>query len=722
MRIRKLLLSLVAACIALPGIAAINSKFDAASRLRLNTSHSSRSAERVKAFVSVTDDFDASQLDAVVLRRLGNILLVSSDIESLQESSELEGVISISLEKNLRHDNDLSAKAVGAREVGAGSHGRLPYTGKNVLVGLFDTGFDIQNPSFRNSEGNNRIECFFHYPTSECEAIVYDSESLKSFITEDENNNHGTHVLGTIAGNYSGQIERALSTESSEITAGSTYSGMATDASIAAAGGNLSDANIIDGVGRIIDHAKAIGRPCVVNLSISDIIGPHDGSDLFAASLSELSKEAIIVMSAGNYASHLRTISKEFGEDDLSVGTFLWPIWWSLDHKGILAIWSSDESPLDLHFQFGKTDKTITKDMPISPDTEEYIIVTDDYTGGEGRPQGVADSHFSIGYTDSYIAILTDRSPSGRHCYYIAYELHRRPGSAYAPGVFVSGKPGQRADMYLDTDWGELQGFYIPGYRDGGDDMTISSMAAAKGTVSVGAWTGLKEWPTLDKRLLKIDETGYTEGTIARFSSFGTLIDGRSLPCTVAPGAAVISVLSTPYHLAHPEDSFFGICAQSTDTEHPVYYTANYGTSMSSPVVAGCIAQWLEADPALTSDDVLDIISRTGTVDNAVLECPERWGAGKFNALAGLSMVLERKASVAFPVTDTNRLIILRDGSSLEIFIDGTPDFDVSLYSAAGLRAIHSKAAEGKAVLSIGHLPKGVYIIKAGGKTQKIII
>ena len=85
-------------------------------------------------------------------------------------------------------------------------------------------------------------------------------------------------------------------------------------------------------------------------------------------------------------------------------------------------------------------------------------------------------------------------------------------------------------------------------------------------------------------------------------------------------------------------------------------------------------------------------------------------------------MVLERKASVAFPVTDTNRLTILRDGSSLEIFIDDAQDFDVSLYSAAGLRAIHTKASGGKAVLSVGNLPKGVYIIKAGGKTQKIII
>lgn len=722
MRLRKLFLSLATACITLPLIASVNGKFDAASRLRLNTCHASRSTEHVKAFISVTDDFDASLPGVAILRRMGNIFLVHSDMQSLMTASELEGVIRISIEKNLHPDNELSAKAVGAREVAAGTDGRLPYTGKNVLVGLFDTGFDILNPSFRDADGNNRIECFFHYPENECDAIVYDSRSIEALETENHDECHGTHVLGTIAGNYRGFIEKAITPTLSETVDGSVYSGMATDASIAAAGGILSDANIIDGVGRIIDHAKATGKPCVVNLSISDITGPHDGSDLFAASLSELTKDAIIVMSAGNYASHLRTISKEFRPDDLSVGTFLWPLWWSLDHKGVLAIWSADENPLDLRFQFGNIDKTITMDMPISPETEEYIIVTDDYIEGEGRPKGTVDTHFSIGYTDSYIAILTDRSPSGRHCYYIAYELHRRPGGAYAPGVVVSGKPGQRVDMYLDTDWGELQGFYIPGYRDGGDDMTISSMAAAKGTVSVGAWTGLKEWPTLDNKLLNIAETGYVQGTIAPFSSFGKLIDGRTLPHTAAPGAAVISVFSTPYHQAHPEDTFFGISAQSTDLENPVYYTANYGTSMSSPVVAGSIAQWLEADPSLTAEDVLDIISRTSTVDSSVLECHERWGAGKFNALAGLSEVLARKASISMPSTEKGKLTLLRNGNNLEIFLEGITDFKVCLYTPAGQCLGRTNAVDGKATITTRNLINGIYIVKAGDKTQKIIL
>lgn len=699
------------------------SKFDAASRLRMASEHpESRATMQVKAFVSVDADFDEELPGCDILQRLGHILLVSADIESLTAVAELPGVRHISIEKSLRADNELSARAVGADIVAAGTGDTPPFTGKNVLVGLFDTGFDLHNPSFVDSEGNSRIEFLYHYPEADCEAIVYDSDGLSALNTENSDDCHGTHVLGTIAGRYDGMIERATGVESRETVAGSTYAGMATEAAIAIAAGSLTDANIIDGVSRIFEHAKECGRPCVVNLSISEITGPHDGSDLFAASLAELAKEGIIVMSSGNYASHMRSITKNFSEDDTNVGTFLWPVWWSLDHSGILAVWSADKEPLEMCLKFGNMSKEIVGELPVAADTELMVLVTKDYKGGNGRPKGVVSDVLDAGYTDSYIAILTDRSPSGRHCYYIAYELHRRAGAGIAPGIMVSGKAGQRADIYLESDHGELQSFYIPGYRAGGDDMSVSSMAAADGTICVGAWTGLPEWHTLDGRLRKIDETGYSTGTIARFSSFGTQLNGKQLPATAAPGAAVLSVYSTPYHDAHPDDSFYGIHAQSVDSEKPVYFTAMYGTSMSSPVVAGSIAQWLEADAELSGDDIMDIIARTSTVDDAVLECPERWGAGKFNALAGLSAVLERKASVNPPTIGDNTLTVLRRGTELEIFLDGERDFTAALYTPSGLCAAKKLSYGGKATIDTQMLPKGIYIINAGGKSKKIIL
>lgn len=720
---KKTVIFFLITILTLPFAAAISPKFDAHSRLHFAThTTAARSSAPVKAFISVRDGFDVAELDMVeVLRRLGNVLLVSADTDALEAAAQLDGVIRISIEKELRTANHISAEVIGSRAVASGSVDRQPFTGKNVLAGLFDTGFDVQNPSFRRADGTNRIERLFHYPEYNSDAIIYEAETLKDLETENVNDCHGTHVLGTMAGKYRGDIVRATGTDTRETVDGSYFDGMATDAAIAVAAGNLSDANIIDGIGRIIEHADQTGRPCVINLSISEITGPHDGSDPFATALSELAKEAVIVMSSGNYATHKRTISKTFTSDDSSVGTFLWPIWWSLDHEGILAVWSGGEEPLSLNLQIGRNDKTILQDIPISAETDEYIIVTEDYTGGEGRPEGVKNANFNIGYTDSYIAVFTDRSPSGRHCYYIVYELHRRSGGNIMPGVLVSGNAGQRVDMYLESDLGELLGFYMDGYRDGGDDMTISSMAAADGTISVGAWTGLAEWPTLSGGLKNMDETGYTEGTIARFSSYGTLIDGRTLPLTAAPGAAVISVYSTPYLKAHSNDPY-GICAQSTDTSEPVYWTAMYGTSMSSPVVAGSIAQWLEADPTLTAQDIIDIIERTSTVDDAVLDCPERWGAGKFNALAGLSEVLTRKASAASPVIGDRKLIVLRNGSDIEIFIDGESTFEAAVYTVGGTCTARGRATDGKVTIDATNLQRGIYIIRAGEFSQKIII
>ena len=65
---------------------------------------------------------------------------------------------------------------------------------------------------------------------------------------------------------------------------------------------------------------------------------------------------------------------------------------------------------------------------------------------------------------------------------------------------------------------------------------------------------------------------------------------------------------------------------------------------MSCPLVAGAIATWLEADPTLKFADVLDIIQTTAIRDEYVREGnAAQWGAGKFDAYAGLKEVLRRR-------------------------------------------------------------------------------
>ena len=94
---------------------------------------------------------------------------------------------------------------------------------------------------------------------------------------------------------------------------------------------------------------------------------------------------------------------------------------------------------------------------------------------------------------------------------------------------------------------------------------------------------------------------------------------------------------------------------------------------MSSPVCAGGVALWLQADPTLTFDDVKSIIEETADKDEFVtngIYPAAKWGAGKFNAMAGLRKVLGLPTGgVNAALTDDMRLIITSDNNAIEAFV-----------------------------------------------------
>ena len=67
---------------------------------------------------------------------------------------------------------------------------------------------------------------------------------------------------------------------------------------------------------------------------------------------------------------------------------------------------------------------------------------------------------------------------------------------------------------------------------------------------------------------------------------------------------------------------------------------------MSTPIVAGAIALWLEAYPRLTAADCRAIFARTSTHNDNVANYPNnRYGYGQIDVLAGLKEVLKLSAA-----------------------------------------------------------------------------
>lgn len=180
--------------------------------------------------------------------------------------------------------------------------GGLPqaYTGKNVVIGVVDTGIDYQHPDFQDSLGNTRVIAYWDQgssagtaPTPYNYGSVWDSSHINAgTITSIDVTAHGSTVAGCAAGNG---------------LANGTNKGMAPDANIVVVQTDFSLPNwtltVADACDFIFSVAEDYGMPAVVNLSLGSYLGSHDGNDPaseYMEDLMDAKPGRIIVGAAGN--------------------------------------------------------------------------------------------------------------------------------------------------------------------------------------------------------------------------------------------------------------------------------------------------------------------------------------------------------------------------------------------------------------------------------------
>ncbi len=501
----------------------------------------------------------------------------------------------------------------------AGTSLPMSYTGKGVIVGIIDTGFDYTHPNFYDAAGRTlRIKRVWEQgsdPTAVAGAAVptafgygaeFDTqEEILASATDMVSNSHGTHVAGIAAG--------------ADNRDGNKNYGVATEADIVIVSLNKADRtdrNISDAVKYIYDYAASVGKPCVINMSLGHHNGPHDGTSTFDETTDALQgKGRLLVGSIGNFgARKLHASTSEKRELKTAMDFLSTPSNTNTGGEVYIHAAAGIQFAVKVNITNKSTGEIIAESEAVTAVGEGEVIELTPPTPTRGTVRIEASCD---GYGGPARARITSAITSIR--------------SNYVVGIHVIPLTEGTIHLWADASKVLLSDKGIAGWTDGDTENTLAEIGGTgKRIISVGAFVTSKgtgqQFPT--------DEIG----GIASFSSRGMSADGRMKPEVTAPGSYIASSLSSYY------TAVTGTVANTVLWNDKSYsYGYMEGTSMAAPLVAGIVAAWLQAHPQMTPEELRTILEATSVNDDFTAPLSagkDTWGYGKINAYEGVKKAI----------------------------------------------------------------------------------
>ncbi|MDE6310322.1 MAG: S8 family peptidase [Muribaculaceae bacterium] len=756
---KRIILLSLAAGLAL-GAGAQN-KLDAGSRARLRAGNApvefikdgkhgaakarqrAHAAEKsIRAFVTVADPEAAKEAlmaaGANVTGGRGNMLMVEFPETALEAIEAIPEVKSIRMERPVSAKLDIAREVSGIDKIHSGLDLPQSYTGKGVVCGIVDGGFDPNHINFLDENGRTRVAQITNFRATSSGQVfqdIYTGDKIATFETDDAGTFHGTHTTGIMAGGYRGMAKVAFPTKNhlGEIKeTANPYYGVAYGSDIAMAAGSLSDYFIAMGIEDILNYAWEEQKPSVINLSLGSNVGPHDGSSIICQYLDMASEmdRVVFCVSAGNEGDLPIAMNKTLSEESTTLQTLLEPTTAMPNYPNLryaqVYIYSSDSRPFEVQVvavNMNRNGNTAWRGSLSGAEDgntqSKYWVSSSSYQGSDGD---IVDPQFGKWF-EGYIGIASELDTQNNRSYAVVDCMcwdnpTNNPEGRYVIGFLVKGAPGQRIDVFCDGAFNNLSNYGLANFENGSTDGTISDVACGHNYVVVGSYNTRDEWASMDGGIYGYQNL-FKYGAISDFSSYGTLYDGRTLPTVVAPGATVISS-SNEYYLDYYRagDDERQATVESNGRKYSWHQCV--GTSMSTPLVTGSIALWMEADPTLDYKAVLDIIKKTAVRDEAVENhaIPVQAGAGKFDAYAGLKEVLARAgAGVGNVIADAGRkpAVTATGHRSFKVTLDGSEDFTATLFNVSGTVAGKYRSVDGEAHIDASAMQPGVYLLQVDG-------
>lgn len=632
---------------------------------------------------------------------LGDMAIVTMPLTEVEAMAEMPEVASMSFggKRYLKLDKAREATDVDEAHAGmtVGTNPNTVYNGAGVVAGLMDSGLQPNHVNFKG-----RVKRLFNFTGTNGGCTTYSTPTrISSFTTDDATGSHATHVAGIMAGSYN---EAGTYMNNATKTEGNVpFYGVATGADLAFSCGELYDANVINGVQKIIDYAKEQGQPAVINLSLGDNIGPHDGTDDMSQALARMGSEAIICIAAGNEGGDNISISKDFTADETTLKTSLYYNANIINsHVGQLDIWCSDSNPVTV--QVGTTNSA-----------GRVSNVTTLNTTSRG-------TYISSGFNSRAVSYVSGVNAANNR-YFVSITFNQATPTTGRPAIVVEGTAGQHVDLYFGG-YSEFTDKYNPtstgsmsGFTAGTPDCSINGMGCGDNVITVGAFTTRNRAYSLGSGAMS---TGLPLNAASSFSSYGRTFDGRQLPIVSGPGSTIISSMNR-YYVTSSTAAMYGegpssMCATAANGSNTDYWGTMDGTSMSTPFVSGVVALWLQADPTLDYNGIVDVIEHSSLNDRYTEQAPERFGYGKINAAAGLRYILNTAGIGNVGIDDEERVLVDRQGSVVTVNAPGESAVTLTLTDLQG-RTVASVSAGGQeASIDLDQHAAGVYVLTVKGE------
>ena len=605
----------------------------------------------VMAFVKLTEpDGEVLQRHgACVLDQRGSLFVADIPLRALGSLTRDDRVVRIEAGQRASVQMDTTAAIVSATP--AQQLLRLPqtYSGRGVVVGVQDIGFDLTHPNFYSADMTEyRIKALWDQLSSDTlhtilpagrDYVGRDSLLALGCPRDGLGQTHGTHTAGIAAGSGA---------EGSDTL--SPYRGIAWESDLClVCNATTEDIALIDpsdyykytyaldalGFKYIFDYADRAGKPCVINFSEGSLQDFQGYDQLYYEMLDSLIGPGhIIVSSAGNDGRSINYLHKPSGQQ--SAGLFCGS---NLQNVGFTTKVQGGMDDFSLRISvYSHADEPQTVDVPIA-----CVLAADDSTWID--TVAIGDYQYVIAAT-AYPSCYDARQIV---CDWYIITLAHIFSKCYPVSVQLMGQEAD-AELYRVTGW-LYHSSLDDRLSDGDNSHSINSPASAPSVICVGA-TGYRTQFVNYLGEQKVYDNGQG-GVRTPFSGIGPTFDGRIKPDVMAPGQNIISSYSSFYLENNPDANDI-----SSDVRHfrhggrTYAWNSNGGTSMSSPVVAGAIALWLQADPTLSPSDCLSIFAKTCRHYDTTLTYPNNfYGYGEIDVTAGLEEVLRRQAAGIETVT-----------------------------------------------------------------------